>query len=258
MPQPCKECGARPKIVGRHRCLVCWVRHEPIGTRVDEARRRLAMVPEPLRRARVPERLWPKGQRWCAGCQSFVDLVDVPKGGSRCKACQSAATHGAMIEKTYGLTPAQYEALLKRQGGKCAICRGKPKSKRLAVDHDHDSGEVRGLLCSRCNHDLLGAAWDSLAKAEALVTYLRTPPATGTWTSPEALSAPESDREADPFLVPSAAMKVAENPSSRRSGKDSAPCEREHFAPVGSIPIEGKPGLHIVYASDRPDTPPPF
>ena len=47
-----------------------------------------------------------------------------------------------MVERTYGLTAEQYDALLARQGGRCAICRARPKSKRLAVDHDHATGEV--------------------------------------------------------------------------------------------------------------------
>lgn len=96
-----------------------------------------------------------------------------------------------MIAKTYGLTPSEYEELLELQGGKCAICRGRPVSKRLAVDHDHTTEAVRGLLCSRCNHDLMGASWDSGAIALALWHYLNTPPTSGQWRAPElGLAAP--------------------------------------------------------------------
>ncbi len=185
-PAPCKECGRRPKITGRHRCQTCALRVAPIGEQVAAARARLAMVPPELRLARVSSKQWPDGARWCAGCQSFRDLDDYGKGASRCRPCASSAQHGAMIAKTYGLSPAEYDALLARQGGRCAICRARPKSKRLAVDHDHGSGAVRGLLCSRCNHDLLGSAWDSLAVASALWHYLNTPPAAGAWIAPEA------------------------------------------------------------------------
>jgi len=195
-PAPCKSCGKRPKITGRHRCAWCSVMAAPIGEQVDAARERRAFVPDDLAPARVAERLWPTGSRWCSGCRSFVPLEYVATGASRCRACQSATTHAARIEKTYGLTAADYDALLGLQGGKCAICRGAPKSKRLAVDHDHKSGAVRGLLCSRCNHDLLGSAWDSLALAHALVTYLDTPPAAGSWIAPEAL--PPKTRAAAP------------------------------------------------------------
>lgn len=44
-----------------------------------------------------------------------------------------------------------YNDLLHRQGGICAICGSPPGSKRLAIDHDHKTDKVRGLLCFRCN-----------------------------------------------------------------------------------------------------------
>ena len=186
-PRPCKECGRRPKAPGRHRCATCQLRQEPIGEQIVAARRRLSMVPEELRVKRTAKlmRSAPAGCGWCAGCQSWRDLEDFGKGATTCRACASARSHGAMVAKTYGLTAEQYDDLLKRQGGKCAICRNKPKSKRLAVDHDHGTGAVRGLLCSRCNHDLMGSAWDSMAMASSLWHYMNTPPAAGAWVPPE-------------------------------------------------------------------------
>jgi hypothetical protein len=60
--------------------------------------------------------------------------------------------HARMVEKTYGITGEQYWALYEAQGGRCAICRwASGKVKRLAVDHDHETGRVLGLLCGRCN-----------------------------------------------------------------------------------------------------------
>lgn len=60
------------------------------------------------------------------------------------------------LKKNYGLTVEQYEAMNKETEGKCPICFQPPstragKSIRLAVDHNHQTGQVRGLLCSRCN-----------------------------------------------------------------------------------------------------------
>jgi hypothetical protein len=53
---------------------------------------------------------------------------------------------------TYGLEQGEYERIYKEQGGTCAICqKATGKTKRLAVDHDHDTGLVRGLLCGPCN-----------------------------------------------------------------------------------------------------------
>lgn len=50
---------------------------------------------------------------------------------------------------------ADYELMLRDQNGCCAICKTKPpKGKRLDIDHDHSTGEVRGLLCGLCNRGL--------------------------------------------------------------------------------------------------------
>lgn len=50
----------------------------------------------------------------------------------------------------HGLTPESYAAMLERQGGACAICRGGFGTK-TCIDHDHTTGAVRGLLCHSCN-----------------------------------------------------------------------------------------------------------
>lgn len=63
-----------------------------------------------------------------------------------------------MISYTYGLSPEQYEELLVKQQYSCSIC-GRHEtefSRKLAVDHDHVTGEIFGLLCQQCNHTLLG------------------------------------------------------------------------------------------------------
>lgn len=53
----------------------------------------------------------------------------------------------------YKLTEATFTAMVASQSGQCAICK---KVKELVVDHDHQSGRVRGLLCRRCNGLLAG------------------------------------------------------------------------------------------------------
>lgn len=56
------------------------------------------------------------------------------------------------LKTKYGLTAQAYDALLHSQRGLCAICNEAPSgARRLAVDHDHETGEVRGLLCMSCN-----------------------------------------------------------------------------------------------------------
>jgi hypothetical protein len=71
----------------------------------------------------------------------------------------------------YGMTPGEYEALLIKQGGVCAICRQPSKGKALAIDHDHRTGKVRGLLCDLHNRGL-GYFQDNPALLGAAKTYL--------------------------------------------------------------------------------------
>jgi hypothetical protein len=134
-------------------------------------------------RDRVSPGDWPIGARWCSGCQTFVPLWYA--SGSRCRACASAARQAAHREATYGLDPAGFAALEKTQGGTCAICRKRQRDRAIAVDHHHGTGDVRGLLCKRCNHDLLGAGFDSARMLLAGLTYLLAPPASGNWLEPE-------------------------------------------------------------------------
>lgn len=54
------------------------------------------------------------------------------------------------LARTYGLTVQDYDQMLSSQSGRCPIC-GKPPEKRLVVDHSHETGAVRGLLCGHCN-----------------------------------------------------------------------------------------------------------
>ena len=75
-------------------------------------------------------------------------------------------------QRRYGLSAADYQAMLARQGGRCAACRRKPKPKcRLQVDHCHKTGQVRGLLCNRCN-TMLGMGDDDPDRLRAGIAYL--------------------------------------------------------------------------------------
>ena len=57
----------------------------------------------------------------------------------------------AMLRKKYGIGADGYDRILEQQGGGCAICGRRPGATPLHVDHDHDTGEVRGILCHQCN-----------------------------------------------------------------------------------------------------------
>ena len=89
---------------------------------------------------------------------------------------KSRGAHARAIEERYGITGAQYDALYEYQSGKCYICqRATGKTRRLSVDHDHVTGEVRGLLCRPCN-DILGHLRDDVLALERAVRYLQFPP----------------------------------------------------------------------------------
>lgn len=80
-----------------------------------------------------------------------------------------------LLRKSYGISVEQYDAMLAEQGGGCAICGvefGDKGGRRLAVDHCHDTGAVRGLLCSNCNQGL-GKFGDDIARLERAIMYLR-------------------------------------------------------------------------------------
>lgn len=88
-----------------------------------------------------------------------------------------------MVNYTYGISPEQYNELLTKQKHCCKICK-RPETdfaRKLAIDHDHGTGEIFGLLCQMCNHTLIGKYRDpEIFKAAA--RYLKQ--GTG-WFVPE-------------------------------------------------------------------------
>lgn len=81
------------------------------------------------------------------------------------------------LQKQYGLSVEDYEALLAQQRGKCAICGSEPgdsRGFRPHVDHCHETGRVRGILCGRCNIGL-GSFRDDPNLLCAAISYLQRP-----------------------------------------------------------------------------------
>lgn len=185
---PVKLCvidGKYPKKAGHPLwCKWHWLLKQPAEEQVRWADHRASRYDAGGvdRMPRVPAAQWPEGERWCAGCQSFVPLFYVR--GPRCVACTSRDSHRGHVERTYDITGEEWQRLFEWQGGRCYICGQRPISRRLATDHDHRTNEVRGLLCADnergCNHVLLGllerSGVDPLAAARRLVSYLERPP----------------------------------------------------------------------------------
>lgn len=183
--RPCVTCGEQPKAAGNARdCHECWLSRQPSHVQSEYAALRLAMVPPALRVAVVPREYWPEGRRWCAGCQTFVRIGYVSGKSARCKGCRAASGREYRLERDFSITKEDYDRLFAAQDGRCYLCRRRSIRVPLAVDHDHRTGEVRGLLCPDpeygCNLKVVArfdADEDPIAMAQRLLVYLTDPPA---------------------------------------------------------------------------------
>jgi hypothetical protein len=86
-------------------------------------------------------------------------------------ASRARDSHADKLKQTYGLSTADYNAMLRQQNGACAICR-RTSAERLCVDHCHKTNRVRGLLCRKCNTGL-GCYGDDPERIEAAIAYLQ-------------------------------------------------------------------------------------
>lgn len=133
------------------------------------------------------------GRKICTGCLQDKPIGEFQGNGkgrtqARCRPCrlgQTKAWRAANRERytnkrwehllsRYGLKRAEYEAILDKQGGRCAICYGGVSwgRRNFSVDHDHNTHKVRGLLCSSCN-TAVGHFKESLPNLQRAIEYLR-------------------------------------------------------------------------------------
>ena len=90
----------------------------------------------------------------------------------RCRICTRTWDREYSRLKRYGLAPTDHKMRLSEQAGVCAIChRTNENGRALSVDHDHETGVVRGLLCSNCN-TMIGLAQESTETLAAAIEYL--------------------------------------------------------------------------------------
>ena len=97
---------------------------------------------------------------------------------ARDKASMPHYVQKTMLKKKYGITLEEYDHMVEKQHGVCAICASPETAvgvhghvQRLAVDHDHKTGVIRGLLCANCNQGL-GRFIDNPAILAAAIRYL--------------------------------------------------------------------------------------
>jgi hypothetical protein len=107
---------------------------------------------------------------WCKQCTNDRTKIWSKENKLHCR----DATYSRKLKREYGLSIKDYDDLLTKQGGVCAICgtkNGNANGIRLSVDHNHITNEIRGLLCSSCN-TALGLFKDSVHGLNAAIHYL--------------------------------------------------------------------------------------
>jgi hypothetical protein len=109
----------------------------------------------------------------CYACWKLAKKASVARRSPEATARNERRVFNSHLRKDYGITIEQYDAMLAAQGGVCAICK-KPRANghRLHVDHNHTTGEVRGLLCVTCN-SAIGTLKEDPTLFAAALAYLR-------------------------------------------------------------------------------------
>ena len=180
-------CGQFTKLASRNRPELGWIKGSPLKYVVGHSHK---------------QRGGPKlkaGHKWCFKCKTVKSIEDFHKNERSycglqgyCKECgrQTSATYRSKnvvktrryslkgrLAKRYEMTTEEYDRRLADQNHACAICqqpettthKGVPRL--LAVDHDHQTGIIRGLLCNNCNRGL-GLFGDKVSLLEHAIQYL--------------------------------------------------------------------------------------
>ncbi|MGY1687715.1 endonuclease VII domain-containing protein [Geodermatophilus sp. SYSU D00867] len=159
----------------------------------------------------------PAGAKWCPDCDTVKPISEFPtttanSSGvhSYCKPCHNVRGKASRdkvggsrtyhLQRRYGITAEEADAMLAAQGGLCAICRTAPAAH---VDHDHDTGRVRQLLCFHCNGGL-GQFKDDPAALRAAAGYVerhRAAPAPADPPVPSQRGPGRPRRPSDPGML---------------------------------------------------------
>lgn len=125
-----------------------------------------------------------KLRSWCKGCVSEHSRRDRGEHRRHIERKYSSTPKGQQarrknkLKKRFNISLDDYATMLSLQNGVCAICHGAETTRsrlgelrHLSIDHDHTTGRIRQLLCSRCN-SVLGLANDNITILQAAITYL--------------------------------------------------------------------------------------
>lgn len=131
--------------------------------------------------------------KWCKWCNRAKSRSEFRRSetyrdklNGRCKECQSRRdaehylknkehicrqTNDRHLFREFGLTRSQYDTMFEARDGLCGICKRSQPEKKLAVDHCHRTGKIRGLLCKHCNMGI-GQFGDDPERLIAAATYI--------------------------------------------------------------------------------------
>ena len=137
---PCKKCGCTKRYVSSYECYECGRKRGLLKLQDNEL----------MAQYRTKEKVNKRLKKW---------RKDNP------------IQYKTQALKRFGITGEEYEQMLKEQNGVCKICGNGKTDKMLAVDHCHDTGTIRGLLCFRCNTGL-GFFHDNIELLQKAKEYL--------------------------------------------------------------------------------------
>jgi Recombination endonuclease VII len=154
---PCARCKVNPRVTGHSYCAECKRRalRESRARHPDRAQEICSRCRRP-RTGRHPSyctecfAAW-KAERakFCTRCKIERKVGDGSQWGY-CSRCQ----RDVWMRRNYRISIDDYEAMLATQGHRCALCESPDNGRQWHVDHDHDTGAVRGILCDNCNRGL--------------------------------------------------------------------------------------------------------
>jgi len=134
--KPCKTCGDTLKYVSGYNCVAC------ITQRTKDR------DPEVYKRYIKSE----KGQKWLKEFRRSETWHGVQNRYHRKRYSYNPEWYQSRnLKKNYGISLEEYQDMLKQQDGVCYICKEEPGQRNLAVDHNHETGDNRKLLCNKCN-----------------------------------------------------------------------------------------------------------
>ena len=137
----------------------------------------------------------------CRNCGTMFSPV-APSHLYCCQECADVGLNSAYLRRNYGMDVNRYKEMLKEQNGVCKVCHkegfvmAEHHKMKLVVDHCHETGTIRGLLCHNCNR-ALGLFQDSVENLSNAVNYLK-----GATTIPQgSTSQAIGDGSAEPLEI---------------------------------------------------------